>query len=143
MEICPSILKRNSGPWVYRAHARVSFKEHSLKSVDFTCVAKSLNESILKQAVVESLCFMVDMKGPKTELLPTKLENNKAHLNKKKKDSSILKNTQKCDLCITVITLCETHNRICFQPVWGSYICYQNVPNFRSKSVNTLDVLSG
>lgn len=85
MRICPCILKRNFDPRVCRAHLRVSFKVHSLKSVAFTCVVKSLNQSIFELAMVESLCFVVNMKETKTELLPTKLENNKAYLNKNEK----------------------------------------------------------
>lgn len=85
MRICPCILKRNSDPGVCRAHLRVSFKVHSLKSVASTCVAKSLNQSIFELAMVESLCFVVNMKETKTELLPTKLEHSKAYLNKNKK----------------------------------------------------------
>lgn len=85
MRICPCILKRNFDPRVCRAHLRVSFKVHSLKSVAFTCVVKSLNQSIFELAMVESLCFVMNMKETKTELLPTKLENNKAYLNKNEK----------------------------------------------------------
>lgn len=85
MRICPCVLKRNSDLRVCRAHLRVSFKVHSLKSVAFTCVAKSLNQSIFELAMVESLYFVVNMKETKTELLPAKLENNKAYLNKNEK----------------------------------------------------------
>lgn len=85
VRICPCVLKRNSDPGVCRALFRVSFKVHSLKSVAFTCVAKSLNQSIFELAMVESLGFVVNMKETKTELLPAKLENNKAYLNKNKK----------------------------------------------------------
>lgn len=85
MRICPCILKRNSDPRVCRAHLRVSFKVHSLKSVAFTCVVKSLNQSIFELAMVESRYFVLNMKETKTELLPAKLENNKAYLNKNEK----------------------------------------------------------